>query len=306
MSVLARPAAAAVAAKAFQGAVLFSQRVGAFRPHRFEAFPADASKLTVPTSIAPAQITVYRPPTSTGEPPVHVNFHGGGFVLPLTELDDPLCRYLAARAEAVVINVDYVLAPKHRFPAAPRQAFEVVRWVAEHGAEHGWDSTRLSVGGQSAGGSLAAAVARQAHEAGGPKIALQVLHYPCLDLVTTREPNRPTDAKPALPSWTMEIFENAYTPDPQARADRLISPASPADTADLTGIAPALIITAEYDPLRAEGQRYAERLRAIGALVGQVDVAGADHGYDVHDGSKALETYAIIARHLRQAVKQPQ
>jgi acetyl esterase/lipase len=306
MSVLARPAAAAVAAKAFQGAVLFSQRVGKFKTHRFEAYPADASELIVPTEIAPARITVYRPATSESAPPVHVNFHGGGFVLPITELDDPMCRYLAARAEAVIVNVDYVLAPKHRFPAAPRQAFEVVKWVAEHGAEHGWDSGRLSVGGQSAGGSLAAAVARQAHESGGPKIALQVLHYPCLDFVTARPTIQPSPAKPALPKWMMELFENAYTPDPRVRADRLASPAGPADTADLTGIAPALILTAEFDPLRAEGERYAERLRTVGALAGLVDVAGADHGYDVHDGSKALETYAIIARHLRQAVKQPQ
>jgi acetyl esterase/lipase len=299
MSVLARPTAAALAAKAFQGAVLLSRRVGVLRPYRrFPDYPADTFTLTVPTSVAPARITVYRPAKYEGPPPVHVNFHGGGYVLPLTELDDPLCRYLAAQAEIVIVNVDYVLAPQHRSPSAAIQAYEVVRWVAEHGAEHGWDADRLSVGGQSAGGGVAAAVARQALEQGGPRIALQILHYPYLDLTTGRADEHSDAAKPILPPWMLEVFENACAPDPETRADRLLSPAGPADTADLTGIAPALMITAEYDILRAQGVRYAERLRAADALVEHIDLAGVDHGYDVHNDDKALEAYAVIAQHL--------
>ena len=305
MSVLSRPGAAAIAAKAFQGAVRLSRRADTRTARRFQIFPGDRTELTVPTSVAPARITVYRPATGESSPPVHVNLHGGGYVLPLTELDDPLCRYLAARAGAVVINVDYVLAPRHRFPAAPRQCFEVVRWVAAHGAEHGWDGGRLSVGGQSAGGGLAAAVARQALEEGGPEIALQVLHYPHLDFTTSSEDKHSAAAKPILRPWMMEIFENAYVPDPEVRSDRLASPAGHADTADLTGIAPALIITAGHDLLRAEGLRYAERLRTADALVGHLDIADVDHGYDVEDGSKALEVYAVIARDLRQCVHRP-
>ena len=305
MSVLSRPGAAAIAAKAFQSAVRLS-RPDTVAARRFQSFPGDRTELTVPTSVAPARIVVYRPVPSETPPPVHVNLHGGGYVLPLTELDDPLCRYLAARAGTVVVNVDYVLAPQHRFPAAPRQCFEVVRWVAEHGAEHGWDGGRLTVGGQSAGGGLTAAVARQALEEGGPEIALQVLHYPHLDLATDGRTKHSSAAKPAVRPWMMEIFENAYAPDRTVRADRLASPANPADTADLAGIAPALVITAEYDKLRAEGQRYAERLHAADALIGHLDVAGVDHGYDVHDGSKALETYVLIARHLRQCVNRPE
>jgi acetyl esterase len=203
----------------------------------------------------------------------------------------------------VVVNVDYVVAPAHQFPAPPHQAFEVVRWVAAHGAAQGWDGARLTVGGQSAGGALAAAVARQALEQGGPAIALQVLHYPPLDLAMSAKDKRSVIAKPMLRPWMAEIFDSAYAPDARTRTDRLISPANPADRADIRGIAPALVITAEFDLLRAEGLRYAERLRAAGALVEHHDVAQADHGYDVKDEQRARESYARIARHLREAVR---
>ena len=152
-----------------------------------------------------------------------------------------------------MINVDYVVAPQHPFPAPPRQAFEVVRWVAAHGAEHGWDGGRLTIGGQSAGGGLAAAVARQALEEGGPRSR-------CRSCTTLRWTSRRSArdkhaaiAKPMLRPWMAEIFDGSYVPDPRQRADRLVSPANPADTADLTGIAPALVITAELDLSATKG-----------------------------------------------------
>jgi acetyl esterase len=104
-----------------------------------------------------------------------------------------------------------------------------------------------------------------------------------------------------LKPWMADIFDNAYVPDPHDRRDRLVSPASPADTTDLTGIAPALVLTAEFDLLRAEGKRYAERLRKAGALVEHHDIPGTDHGYDNQDADKARQSYARIARHVRQA-----
>jgi acetyl esterase/lipase len=310
MSLLARPAVAAFAAKSIQRLVLAASRRTEGRGSdasfhgRFPEFPRTASELMIPTSITPARVVVYIPATASAStpPPVHVNFHGGGYVIPLTEIDDPLCRYLAAEAGVVVINVDYAVAPQHRFPAPPRQAYEVVRWIASHGAEHGWDGGRLTVGGQSAGGGLAAAVARQALEEGGPSIALQVLHYPPLDLVTSVGDKRAAIAKPMLRPWMGEIFNSAYIPDPRERADRLASPAHPSDTADLKGIAPALVITAEFDVLKAEGEHYAGRLRKADALVEYHDVAEADHGYDGKDDQRAREVYALIARQVRRAV----
>jgi acetyl esterase len=163
------------------------------------------------------------------------------------------------------------------------------------------------VGGQSAGGGLAAAVARQALEVerngsgGAPSIALQVLHYPPLDLATDARDKRAAIAKPMLRPWMADVFDSSYVPDPRRRTDPLVSPAHPSDTADLTGIAPAFVVTAEYDLLRAEGVRYAERLRGAGALLDHYDVPGADHGYDQKDAETARDVYALIAAHVRRA-----
>jgi acetyl esterase/lipase len=301
VTLLQRPLVAATAARALQLAVgVVGRRAVAAAHQRFPELPRRTAELTIPTSIAPARAVVYRPETE-GSTPVHVNFHGGGFVLPLTEGDDPLCRFLAVASEVTVVNVDYVLAPQHPFPAAPHQAYEVVQWVAAHGAEHGWDGSLLTVGGQSAGGALVAAVCRQALDRGGPPIALQVLHYPPLDLVTSAKDKHAAALRPVLRPWMAEIFDGSYVPDPKQRADALVSPAHEADTADLRGIAPALVITAELDLLRAEGDRYAQRLRQSGALVEHHVVPGADHGYDGMDDDRAREVYALIAKHVQEA-----
>lgn len=325
MSFLARPAMASLAARAMQRlTALADRRIASSLLSRYPEYPRDTRELTVPTSFGPARAVVYLPRTDAATdtasgsspdppPPVHVNFHGGGYVLPPIELDDPLCRFLAAEAGVAVVNVDYVVAPQHPFPAPPHQAYEIVRWVAGHGAEHGWDGGRLTVGGQSAGGGLAAAVARQALEdrrarqapkdrhGGAPSIALQVLHYPPLDLATDARDKRAAYAKPMLRPWMADVFDSAYVPDPRRRTDPLVSPAHPSDTADLTGIAPAFVVTAEYDLLRAEGVRYAERLRGAGALLDHYDVPEVDHGYDQKDAETARGVYAQIAAHVRRA-----
>ncbi|WP_329267490.1 alpha/beta hydrolase fold domain-containing protein [Streptomyces sp. NBC_01451] len=307
MSLLARPAVASRIAKTLQRLVTLAERRSSGRGSaaayhaRLPEFPRATSALTVPTSISPARVVVYRPATEDPAPPVHVNFHGGGFIMPVTETDDAFCRAVAALAGVVVVNVDYVVAPQHPFPAPPRQSYEVVRWIAANGAEHGWDGTRLTVGGQSAGGGLAAAVARQALEEGGPAIALQVLHYAPLDLATAAKDKPAAITKPVLRPWMGEVFDSAYVPDPRERTDRLVSPAHPQETADLKGIAPALVVTAAHDRLRAENVRYAERLRQVGSLVEHHDMAGVDHGYDLDDDEKGREIYALIARHVRQA-----
>ena len=301
MSLLAQPRMAATAARALQRAVgLGTRRATATAHGRWPELPRTTRELRIPTSVGTAAAVVYLPATD-GPSPVHVNFHGGGYVLSSTELDDPLCRYLAAEAGVTVVNVDYVVAPQHPFPAAPHQAYEVVHWVAEHGAEQGWDGDRLTIGGQSAGGGLAAAVARLALERGGPRIALQVLHYPPLDLATSAKDKHALADKPMLRPWMAEVFDGSYVPDPEQRTDRLVSPANPADTADLTGIAPALVITAELDLLRDEGDRYADRLRQADALVQHHVVPGADHGYDGNDDDLARLAYALIAEKVRAA-----
>lgn len=305
MSILSRPKVASAVAKVLQGAA-GAAMVRAVKPlERFPEYPGHSQELTVPTSVAPAVVTVYRPESAGPLPAVHVNFHGGGYVMRGAVLDDPLCRMIAAIAGVVVVNVDYVVAPQHRFPDLPQQAYDVVSWVARNGAEHGWDGSRLTVGGQSAGGGLAAAAARLALELKEPKIILQVLHYPPLDLSVPASTKTSTIAKPALKPWMGEVFDSAYVPDSAQRVDRLVSPAGPADTADLTGIAPAVVLTAGQDILCAEGERYAERLRKVGALVEYVELEGVDHGYDVQDVERAREVYTQIAGFIKAAVTKP-
>lgn len=270
------------------------------KPTPFPECRAQIDEVSVPTSVGPATAFVYRPLDRAGDLPVHVNFHGGGYVMRDAALDDPLCRYLAAEAGVVVVNVDYAVAPQHRFPAPAHQAYEVVRWVANHGGDHGWDGTRLTVGGQSAGGALAAAAARQALERGDPRIALQVIHYAPLDLVTHARDKESVGPNPLIKPWMGDVFDNAYIPDPAMRSDRLASPGNAADVADLTGIAPAVVVTCELDRLRGDGAAYARRLRDAGALVTHVDVPGVDHAYDMTDIETARRTYALIAEHLRE------
>jgi acetyl esterase/lipase len=269
---------------------------------RFPEIIGSTSQISIPTRYGAAAATVYRPPTPTPNTPVYVNIHGGGFVIGHPEQDDPWCRYLAANAGVFVVNTSYVLAPGHRFPAAPQQVYDIVRWVAEPGRD--WDGTRLCVGGQSAGGNLSAAASRLALQNHGPDIALQVLHYPPLDLVT------PTGHKPSsagrraiMKPWMGEIFDTAYIPDRTRRCDPLASPAWGDNGKGLAGIAPALIITAEYDRLRGEARQYADTLADIGALAEYYEVPGVDHGYNIMSGDieSTRRTYARITEHVIRA-----
>ncbi|OBH10594.1 alpha/beta hydrolase [Mycobacterium sp. E1747] len=271
---------------------------------RFPEIGGETSHVTIPARHGPVPATVYHPPVGTTSPPVYVNVHGGGFVIGHPDQDDPWCRYLAANAGVAVINPDYVLAPRHRFPAAPHQVYDVVCWAAA--ADRDWDGGRLCVGGQSAGGNLSAAAARLALENGGPRIALQVLHYAPLDLVTpARDKPSSVGGRAVLKPWMGEVFDTAYVPDPGRRRDRLASPAWGGNADGIAGIAPALVVTAEHDRLRDEARRYAEKLDAVGALAECYEVAGVDHGYNIMSDAAdvTLRSYARIAEHVVRATR---
>jgi len=269
---------------------------------RFPEIQGRATEIDIETRHGPVAATIYHPPSQVGRPAVYVNVHGGGFVVGHREQDDPWCRYLAAHANVVVVNSDYVLAPHKRFPVAVEQVYDVLRWAAA--PDRDWDGQRLCVGGQSAGGNLSAAVSRMALEKGGPSVALQILHYPPLDLVTpAAEKSSPLGSKAVLQPWMSAVFDTAYIPDREQRGHRLASPAWGSNADDIAGIAPALVVTAEFDRLRGEGKRYADKLEAAGALVEYVEVRGVDHGYNIMSDATEItrQMYDLIAGHVRRA-----
>ncbi|MBD9726889.1 alpha/beta hydrolase [Streptomyces caniscabiei] len=268
---------------------------------RFTDVPKRTETLRVETGAGPVDCTVYRPPTAAPTPaPVYVNFHGGGFIVARPDQDDHICRYIAATAGCVVVNVDYSVAPQRVFPAAVTQAYDVVEWVARNGEAHGWDGSRLAVGGHSAGANLTAGVCRTARDRGTFTPRLQIIDSAPLDQVADPATKRSRIAKPLLSPQLMRIFTAAYVPDPADLADPL---ASPGLADDLAGLPPALVITAENDRLRDEGDAYAKALADAGVPVTHRVFEGVDH-YFTHTGpvEAGKEAIDLMATTLRTAL----
>ena len=205
-----------------------------------------------------------------------VFFHGGGWARGSLQTHDRLCRALANGAGCIVVSVDYRMAPEHTFPAAFDDSLAATRWVGEHAAELGIAPDRLAVGGDSAGGNLAAAVALAIRDEGGPRLVHQLLIYP----VTDHNFDTPSYVENAegfmLTREAMRFYWRLYLNDPSEADDMR---ACPLRARDLGNLPPALIITAEYDPLRDEGRAYADRLREAGNRVVYREYSGMVHGF---------------------------
>jgi acetyl esterase len=237
---------------------------------------ASVADRTIPAPAGPLGLRVYTP-RGAGPFPLLVFFHGGGFVVCDLDTHDALCRNLCAGAGCVVASVDYRLAPEHRFPAAPDDCLAATRWAAEHAAELGADPARVAVGGDSAGGNLAAVVALRVRDEGGPRLAGQLLLYPTTDAEAAGMPSLAENAEGyGLTRRDMAWFKDHYFNDPSEAGN---PHASPLRAADLRGLPPALVQTAEYDPLRDEGEAYAARLREAGVPTTVSRRAGMIHGF---------------------------
>jgi acetyl esterase len=213
----------------------------------------------------------------SGRGPAIVYFHGGGWVVGSIDTHDNVARHLAKSSRGVVVSVDYRLAPEHPFPAAQEDAFAAVEWVAEQAEHLGADPGRIIVAGDSAGGNLAAVVSLRSRDRNGPEIRYQALIYPATNLVsfdTVSHENFATGF--FLTREGMEWFRSLYLPRPQDRKDPY---ASPLLAEDHSRLPPALIITAQFDPLRDEGEAYAEKLREAGVPVELVRYDGMIHGF---------------------------
>ncbi len=230
---------------------------------------------TIPGAQGDMPVRIYHP-GGTGALPALVYFHGGGWVLGSIDSVDAICRSLASHAGCVVISVDYRLAPEHKFPAAAEDSYAATRWVAANAAALGVDPTRLAIGGDSAGGNLTAVVALMARDRGGPALRLQLLIYPVTDSVFDTPSYRDNATDYLLTKSAMQWFWDLYTRD---AADRINPYAAPLRASSLHGLPPALVITAEYDPLRDEGEAYAARLRAAGVPTELSRYHGMIHGF---------------------------
>jgi acetyl esterase len=242
-------------------------------------------------------LRIYTPDAASPRPAI-VFLHGGGWVIGNLESHDGTCRELANRAGATVVSVDYRLAPETRFPGAAEDCFAATRWVVENAAALGADPRRVAVAGDSAGGNLAAVVAQISRDRGGPPLRFQLLVYPVADADFERASYRDNADGYFLTRAAMQWFWDQYVPNAAQRADPY---ASPLRARSLAGLPPALVISAEFDPLRDEGEAYAEALRRAGVAVQCSRYDGQIHGffgmgYAIDRARSALDEAATALR----------
>ena len=256
--------------------------------------------LKIPGPAGEISIRVYSPKSQTPSPAL-VYFHGGGWVLGDLESHDHVCRALANSASCVVLSVDYRLAPEHKFPAAVHDSYAATVWIADHADDLGIDVSRIAVGGDSAGGNLAAVVSQIARDSGGPKLVFQLLIYPGTDMMMNLPSVDENADGPLLTKAAMHWFVDNYLNGEEDRTNPLASPLLASSLKDLP---PAFIITAECDPLRDEGEAYALRLEEAGVPVDVEQYEGMPHGFfsfgAVLDGGR--RAFADATGRLRSAV----
>ena len=232
---------------------------------------------TLSTPAGPVPVRLYTP-FGIGAFPLTLFFHGGGFVVGDLESHDAACRHLCLAANSIVLAVDYRLAPEHPFPAAIDDCLAVTRWATEHAGEIGADARRVAVAGDSAGGNLATVVAIRVRDQGGPKLCAQLLNCPWVDTDMTRPSYQENAEGYFLTLALMRWFEGHYLTQPEQRRNGEVAPLR---AKSLKGLPPAYVLTAEYDPLRDEGEAYADALAAAGVPVVKKRVSGMIHDFPI-------------------------
>lgn len=252
-----------------------------------------------PQAVLPLRL--YEPLQGTWPHPVLVYYHGGGWVIGDLDTHDVVCRTLCAASGCAVLAVDYRLGPEHPFPAATDDALAAVRWVRAHGAAHGLDATRIALGGDSAGGNLAAATALAMRQAGDAPALLQLLIYPATDMRAVAPSHTHNGQGYVLTADTIAYFRSHYVPEPARWDDWRVSPLLAADHAHLP---PALVLTAGFDPLRDEGRQYADTLSAAGVPTQYLCFERQIHGFITMGRviDEAHTALAVCANALRRAL----
>ncbi|QLL06494.1 alpha/beta hydrolase [Mycobacterium vicinigordonae] len=257
----------------------------------------------IPGPAGDIKVRTYRP-SAQEDLPALLYFHGGGWVMGSLDFVDPVCRELANRAQCAVVSVDYRLAPEAPFPAAVDDGYSALLWVAVHGADIGVDPSRIAVGGDSAGANIAAAVSLVARDDNGPSIALQLLAYPATEYCVARQSWVEHANAPLLTSDDVRWFWRQYLVDVERFCDD--PRATPMNAPSLEQLPPALVLTAEYDPMRDDGEAYAARLASEGVDVTAERYSGVFHGFFTMVGMLGQTEAAIgdAAEHLKKAFAQ--
>lgn len=258
--------------------------------------PEEVAKIdnrTIPGPAGEIPVRIYTP-EGEGPFPALVYYHGGGWVIGDLETVDVPCRMLANRANCVVVSVDYRLAPEHKFPAAADDSYAAAKWVVENAASIEVDADRVAIGGDSAGGNLAAVVALMARDKGEISLAYQMLIYPVTNHSYATESYTENADGYLLTKDSMVWFWDHYL---RNEDDGKNPYASPLQAKDLSGLPPAMVLTGEFDPLRDEGEAYAQRLKEAGVEVEAARYDGMIHGFFwmpgvLEQGRKSIEQAA--------------
>jgi acetyl esterase len=259
---------------------------------------AEVQNRTVPGPGGPIPVRLYRP-VKKDTLPALVYFHGGGFVICNLDTHDRQCRALANASGCAVISVDYRLAPEHKYPAAVEDAYAATKYVAEHAAEFGVDPNRIAVGGDSAGGNLATVVSLLSRDRGGPRLKFQLLVYPMVDFYDQSPSMQHYSKDYFLTREGMDWFTESYLPNREAGLE---PSASPTNATDLRGLPPAMVLTAECDPLRDQGEAYARKLQGAGVAVELKRYEGMFHPF--FQFGAVLDTARVAMKDAASAVRE--
>lgn len=275
------------------------------RTSRLAADPPAVGRIldkTVKTDTNRVPVRIYYPAGADGLLPAYIYSHGGGFVVGDLDMVETICRTICKDANIAVVSIDYRLAPEHPFPAGLEDVIAAARWVAQNGAKLGIDTGRLAIGGDSAGGNLAAAAAQ--YFAGNDEVTFryQVLVYPVTDLTCSQPSYKDLGAGYPLTLDRMRFYISQYLRNPADAAD---ARASPLLAKSFAGLPPALVVVAGLDPLVDEGVAYAQKLRQAGIDATTVEVPDHPHGFLgwTREAKAARETLAAISRHLRERLR---
>lgn len=278
----------------------FTRLMNVIGGYKFPHFYSVADRSFISKEGHEIKLKIYTPRKTAQPLPVWLYIHGGGFAFGAYDARSNFCKAIATRANCIVVSIQYRLAPENPFPAAPNDCYEAACWVSEHAHEFGGDAQQIAVGGESAGGNLSAVLAQMARDKGGLKIIHQTLMYPTVDATLNYKSIDEFATGFMLTKALMHKFHEAYVPNVADHKHPYCSPIY----GELKGLPPATIITAEYDPLRDEGNLYAEKLRAAGVAVAHREFKNTIHDFTMIATKRlpeARESLDMIIEELRRA-----